>query len=162
MSGSLKELRASPATQARYRTAVQYFLRVCLGIYGSFARSDTELDEHCSEFIKLAWQEGEARGQAADVIPGLQFALGRNKLLPASWGWLGVWGKHETPKRAPPLTQSQVMALACLGWHFGFFVFGILILVAFIGLLHTAEFFDLRACHVAFSRQKSRVRPSTL
>ena len=121
MIGSLKELKASPAAQARYRTAVQYFLRVCLGIYGFFARSDTEPDELRSEFIKLAWQEGEARGQAADVISVLQFALGRNKLLPTSWGWLGVWDKHEMPKRAPPLTQSQVMALAGLGGHLGLF-----------------------------------------
>ena len=88
MIGSLEELKASPAAQARYRTAVQYFLRVCLGIYGFFARSDTEPDEHCSESTKLAWQEGEARGQAADVISGLQFALDRNKLLSTSSGWL--------------------------------------------------------------------------
>ena len=89
MIGSLKELKASPAAQARYRTAVQHFLRVCLGIYGFFARSDTEPDELCSESIKLAWQEGEARGQAAYVISVLQFTLGRRKLLPQlgmAWG----------------------------------------------------------------------------
>ena len=109
-----------------------------------------------SESIRLAWQEGAAHGQAADAVPGLQYAFGRNKLLPTSWGWLGVWDKHEMPKRAPPLTQSQVMALVSLGWRFGLFEFGILILVAFSGLLRTAEPFDLRACHVAFSRQKHR------
>ena len=112
--------------------------------------------EQCSEFTKLAWQEGEARGQAADVASGLQFAFGRNKLLPTSWGWLGVWDKHEMPKSAPPWTQSLAVALAGLGCHFGLFEFGILILVAFSGLLHTAELVDLRGGHLLLVVKKRR------
>ena len=90
------------------------------------------------------------------MISGLQFALGRKKLLPTSWGWLGAWGKHETPNIAPPLTQSLAVTSAGLGLHFCLFEFGILILVALSGLLYTAELFALRGCHLLLIVKKTR------
>ena len=60
--GGLQELKASKAAQTRYDVAVNYFLWVSIYLHGHLARSDEELDQHCAEFLKLCWSEGNHAG----------------------------------------------------------------------------------------------------
>ena len=85
--GGLQKLKASKAAQRRYDVAVNYFLWVSIYLHGHLARSDEELDQHCAEFLKLCWSEGEPRWLAADCISGLQYKLQRKRLFPVQFNF---------------------------------------------------------------------------
>ena len=152
--GGLHELKASKAAQRRYDVAVNYFLWVSIYLHGHLARSDEELDQHCAEFLKLCWSEGEPRWLAADCISGLQYKLQRKRLFPVSWNYLSIWDKYELPQRASPVSVGQVMAISGMAFYFGLYEFGVVVALAFSGMLRTAEIWELRGTHISFEPRK--------
>ena len=98
--------------------------------------------------------EGGPRWLAADCISGLQYKLQRKRLFPVSWNYLSIWDKYELPQRASQVSIGQVMAISGMAFYFGLYEFGVVVVLAFSGMLRTAEIWELRGIHISFEHRK--------
>jgi len=149
--GPLRNLLISTRTANRYDAALTRF-RQWLTANRLDPLTFADLDECLCDFVEELWLEGEPKGYAADALSGLQHQSPRLKgELRAAWRLYGAWCKVEVPTRAAPMSARVVRGLAGVCFAKGDFVFGVLVLVAFHGLLRTGELLQLRAADFRYS-----------
>ena len=86
--GSLRNLIIQPRTLKRYTVAMLAFFEALTGLAVGLPDSPTELDDAMCSFIDLCWEEGEARGLAADAVCAAQhFVPGVRRHLQGSSEW---------------------------------------------------------------------------
>jgi integrase len=112
--GALRDNRVKPTTFRRYLFAAIQFQLFLIYMALPAAITMEELDHQLCGFLEYLWQEGEAKGLAADSISSSQHFLLTRRQFPGAWALFSVWGRLEMPNRAVPLTLDMILALA--GW----------------------------------------------
>lgn len=106
---SLRGLGISPATEARYNSALGVLMPTL-----ETANAIEELDPLCEEFVECQWIKGTPLGLIGDALCGLQHYWPQVKgQLRGPWKLYRNWRRIEVPQRAPPL--PRVIALALIG-----------------------------------------------
>ena len=147
--GKLKDLTVQPKTKERYRASLTSFFAFLKKENLQLPKKREAMDDLVSDYLEFLWSEGEGRATASTFMAGLQdYDPKLKNCLPGSWRLLKTWAIHETPTRAPPLTEDVLKAM--VGWaslrdHFSF---GLSLLVAFYGLLRTGELLSLQAWQI--------------
>ena len=150
--GSLSQRVLQPGTRTRYELACRWFFAWLRSWQVSFPRDAFELDDCLCRCIDQAWDEGESYTLIGDLLSGIAAFVPRLRAqMPAAWRLHSAWRRLELPCRAWPLSEQQAMALAysCLVndcWDVG-----LLILMAFHGILRTHEALDARKSHFSWS-----------
>jgi len=138
--GSLAALRVGPRTAKRYQYSLRCLFEWMRSEGLSLPSEEDEMDAVVSQFIELAWQEGEGRSFAADAVCGLQWVSPLLKRrLHGSWALLKAWQRSELPARAPPLPVRPLLALAEWLIRAGHIGMALGILVAAHCVLRTGE-----------------------
>ncbi len=138
-------MRIQPGTLTRYNNACRTFFSHLQHNHLELPVEVEDFDFHVCVFIEDAWEEGQTRNLAADVLSGLQFHVpGLRHHLPAAWALLTAWKKAELPCRAVPLSPEQTLALAGLALKWGRIRLAIMLLLGFHCLLRTDEIISLQ------------------
>lgn len=152
---SLGKLRAQivqPATLARYRHAVFTFLDSCHNQSLVVPSSFIALDSLVSDFICVAWGEGEARSLIGDLISGLgNFIPASKPHFAGSWRLHGAWGRAELPCRAVPFTPLLVYGLAARAISFDWVDTAVLMVLGFSCFPRSGELFYATKGNFEFS-----------
>jgi len=116
-----------------------------------------QLDELLGEAIEFAWETGEQRGLAGNLLSGLEFfcPVLRGQLR-YSWKLWRVWGNFAQPCRAPPFNVESVLAVALQMWEWGHRSAAVLTCVAFSCFLRTMEYVGLQFHQLTFSLDEDR------
>ena len=110
------------------------------------------MDNLVSDYLEYMWAQGEGRASASTFLAALQdFDPKLKNNLPGSWRLMKTWSTHETPSRAPPMTEPVLRAM--VGWAVlhGHETFALSLLVGFYGLLRTGELLTVQAWHIHMS-----------
>lgn len=149
--GPLAGLLIAPRMRVQYATAVWYFVRCMVSLFGFVSEDFPELDRQLQYFLCLLWAEGESKSFAAHTVCGLQHFLNVRRTFPGSWRLYAAWDRAEVPCRAPPLPRDVVFGIA--GWLVARGEVGAacLVLIGFNCFLRTGELLTLRRSHVRWS-----------
>ena len=113
--GILRDLTVQPATRKRYQKATQAFFDFLRTGHLQIPKTRDEFDILLCDFTEHLWSTGVGRGQANDIVAGLQdLQPSLRNHLPGSWRLLRTWAVNELPNRAPPLPEPVVQAMAGL------------------------------------------------
>ena len=148
--GPLSELLVSQKTlDVRYRPACRRFFESIASQSSVLATTDIGIDAQIAAYIENLWEEGEGRNSAGDIISAMSLFCPHLKgSLCCSWQLFKAWAKQEMPARAPPMPELWVLAAVALAQRKGWDDVGLVIGVAFYGLLRTTEACSLliRSC----------------
>ena len=147
--GSLKSLTVQPVTKQRYQEGLKKFFKFLKDEDLSLPTKRDDMDNLVSDYLEHLWSEGEGRACASTFMAAIQdFDPKLRRKLPGSWRLLRTWNLHETPCRAPPITEAVLHAM--VGWAIfhKHFEFGLSLLVAFHTLLRTGELLALQAWQI--------------
>eukprot|EP00435_Cladocopium_sp_Y103_P035476 s619_g9.t1 len=123
-------------THVRYQQSLKLFFTFLQNERLELPNKREGMDNLVSDYLEFMWAEGEGRAAASTFLAGLQdYDPKLKNCLPGSWRLLKTWAVHETPNRAPPLTEEVLRAM--VGWSVlqEKPTFGLSLLVAFYGLL---------------------------
>ena len=144
--GTLKSLTVQSATKTRYKTALDNFLNFLNNEGLALPKKRDNMDNLVSDYLEYMWAQGEGRASASTFLAALQdFDPKLKNNLPGSWRLMKTWSTHETPSRAPPMTEPVMRAM--VGWAVlhGHETFALSLLVGFYGLLRTGELLTVQA-----------------
>lgn len=147
--GTLRSLTVQPKTKARYQESLSQFFAFLRTEGLQLPTKRERMDDLVSDYLEFLWAEGEGRAAASTFLAGLQDSDPKLKhCLPGAWRLLKTWAIHETPSRAPPVTEDVLKAM--VGWSVQQEqpYFGLSLLVAFYGLLRTGEVLTLQAWRI--------------
>ena len=154
--GSLKQLTVQPKTKERYQTGLTLFFKFLAREGLSLPEKREEMDGLVSDYLEHLWSEGEGRATASNFLAALQDSQPKLKgALPGAWRLMRTWSTQEVPQRAPPL--SETVLLAMVGWSIlhEHYSFALSLLVGFHGLLRTGELLGLQAWQIHMTGKKS-------
>ncbi len=156
--GPLRDRLVQPATLRAYRAACTWFFTL-VGLHGMELGQETwEFDELLGDCIELAWETGLPRNLIGNLLSGLEhFVNGLRGQLRGSWRLWRVWGAHEVPARAPPLSVRATLGLAYHMWSWGYRGAAVLTCIAFDRFLRTMEFLSLTPAQLTFDDGLTRV-----
>jgi hypothetical protein len=147
--GTLKSLTVQPKTKARYKMGLQGFFEFLTSEGLELPRKVDDMDPIVSDYLEYMWSQGEGRAAASTFMAALQDFMPKLKnKLPGAWRLMKTWTTHETPSRAPPLTEPVLKAM--VGWavtkeHYSF---ALSLMVAFYGLLRTGELLSIQSWQI--------------
>eukprot|EP00971_Amphidinium_carterae_P052871 1041288-Amphidinium_carterae.1 len=111
--GSLRSLKISAKTQARYAKAFQLFMSWLQAAHPQRFTSTLELVQFVCDFLEVLWSERGAKSLAGDVLSSLQWHLPQLKpRLKEGWDLFAVWTRAEEVTRAAPFTREMLLAFA--------------------------------------------------
>ena len=119
--GTLTSNLVKPYTRKVYWDSVLYFFQflVLFGLELPLQKDD--MDDLLCQAIEHAWENGEARALAANMISGLEHHVnGLRGLLKGAKRLWRQWGKLEDISRAPPLDARTVLAMCWYLWDWGY------------------------------------------
>ena len=119
-----------------------------------------DMDPLVSDYLEYLWAQGEGRATASNFMAALQDYMPKLKnKLPGAWRLMKTWTTHETPSRAPPLTETVLKAM--VGWSVTkeYYSFALSLMVAFYGLLRTGELLSIQAWQIHMS---SHTQPAVI
>ena len=152
--GSLRDNLIRPATLVAYRIALNWFFD-WLDAEGLFLPEEVgEYDDIVCQAIETAWDTGQARATAGNLLSGLCHEV--NVLygqLKGGWRLWRKWGELELPCRAPPLTLRATLAMAYHFHEWGYPREALLLCLAFSRFLRTQEFLGLTFGQLTFHRK---------
>ena len=90
-SGKLKDILISKHVLKRYTAAVFAFTSYLLSLGLTQSRTWDGLDRQISKYLEHLWQEGEAKGLAADTLCGVQHHLSVRRKFTGSWRLYSAW-----------------------------------------------------------------------
>ena len=147
--GHLRDLTVQPATRQRYRKATDSFFSFLRCEKLSIPTKKEQFDQLLCEYLEHLWSTGAGRGQANDIVAGLQdLQPSLRHHLPGSWRLLKTWAINEVPNRAPPLPEQVVHAMAGWGFFHGHNSFAVSLLIGFYTMLRSGELLGLLSSHI--------------
>ena len=155
--GRLYEHRVQARTLRLYRLAVSRYLEWAHSVGLPSATDDDDLDSHCMHFLEHCWATGGDRTSAGHVLSGICFALRRRRILTGSWGLFRTWGRLELPRRAPPMPQAVLLAMAGVAFSWQVQDVSLLLILAFSGFLRTMEALTLHRWQVVPDKRGGRL-----
>ena len=152
--GSLRENLVRPYTRKLYTAAVLWFFDWLDQEGLVLPDHESEVDDVVCQALEAAWDAGEARSLAGNILSGLpHFCQALYGQLKGAWRLWKKWGELEVPCRAPPLSLKAALAIA---YHFhlwGYRNEALLICLAFNRFLRTQEFLSLAAGQFTFNKR---------
>eukprot|EP00435_Cladocopium_sp_Y103_P061038 s161_g22.t1 len=136
---NLRGLGISPKTEARYNSALGTLLPTL-----DAAKSLSELDPLCEEWVECQWIKGTPLGLIGDALCGLQHYWPQVKgELRGAWKLYRNWRRIEVPQRAPPLPRPIALALIGLFLEWAEPRMAFLLALGFHTFLRTGEMLSL-------------------
>ena len=112
--GRLADARIGAQASRRYRDAALRYVDYLHACRFQLPFDWDEMDLSLQDYLEHLWTDGATKGQAGDTLSGIQHLLRTRRQFPGSWRLLSVWGRLESPSRAPPMLPLVAAALA--GW----------------------------------------------
>ena len=150
--GTLKSLTVQSVTRSRYKSSLDTFFAFLNKENLSLPTKRDHMDNLVSEYLEVLWAQGEGRATASTFLAALQdFDPKLKHHLPGSWRLMKTWTVHETPARAPPMTEQVLRAM--VGWAVlhQHETFALSLMVGFYGLLRTGELLAIQSWHIHMS-----------
>ena len=155
---NLREVCIREKTRRRYRTMVREFFVFLFAYKIPLARSVEELDGQGGRYLEHLWEDDRPEGWATDFVSGLKRLLpAMRKQLYVTSFLLANWRKSLQRRRAMPLTQAMVRALAGFALFRGRKEVAACICTAFAGLLRSGEIKNLRWTDLVFCAEHKAV-----
>ena len=143
--GRLADARIGAQASRRYRDAALRYVDYLHACHFPLPLDFEDMDLSLQDYLEFLWAEGATKGQANDTLSGTQHFLRTRRQFPGAWRLLSVWGRLESPTRAPPMLPLVAAALAGWGLVHGEPSFAAVILSGFHLCLRTMEALGLCA-----------------
>ena len=152
--GTLTSNLVKPYTLKVYWDAVLYFFQF-LALFGlELPLQKDDMDDLLCQAIEHAWESGEARATAANMISGLEHHVsGLRGLLKGAKRLWRQWGKLEPISRAPPLDTRTVLAMCWYLWDWGYPEMTAIVLLAFHRFLRPMDYLQVKVGQFLFPRK---------
>ncbi len=153
--GPLRNRLVQPATLRAYTLAVVWFFELVRVQQLDLGAEVWDFDDVLGDTIEFAWETGEPRNLIGNLLSGLEhFVNALRGKLRGAWRLWRVWGDHEVPARAPPLSIRATLGIAFYMWSWGYPGAAVVTCLAFDRFLRTMEFLRLSPSQLTLSRDQ--------
>ena len=152
--GTLTSNLVRPYTRKVYWDSVLYFFQF-LALFGlELPLQKDDMDDLLCQAMEYAWENGETRALAVNMISGLEHHIsGLRGLLKGAKRLWRQWGKLEDISRAPPLDTRAVLAMCWYLWDWGYTEMAVIVLLAFHRFLRPMDYLQVKVGQFLFPRK---------
>ena len=154
--GLLRHNLVAASTLRRYRMHAMWFLQWVLLSGISIGNNFEELNDQLEDYLEFLWDSNCALSIASNTLSGVQYLVkGRGHFVNA-WRLHSVWRNKEPPVRAPPMSQTMVLAMSMYALQKQEIGFALSLMLGFHCFLRTGELLALTKRHIVFNHDVQR------